>query len=177
MAQYARPDSDITFSNWTGSYTAIDEASYDDGDYIQGANNNNGSAEVGLSDVADPVSSSDHVLRFRAWQQNNTKNRQLTAYLFQGTTQIASYACGNLVKDTPTAYSYTLTGAEADSITDYTDLWLRFTSYGDVGTPASQRSYVYVSWTELEVPDSSFYSKTVTDTGAGADALGGIAVA
>ena len=155
MAQYARPDSDVSASNWTGSYTAIDESSYDDADRLLGADNANGTTEKGLSDVTDPAASSGHVVRFRAWQENNSHQRTLSVVLVQGSTVISTYAAFNLVKGTATSYSWTLSSAEADAITDYTDLRLRFKSDGTVSTPPSSRSEVYVSWAELEVPDST----------------------
>lgn len=154
MAQFLRPDANISATNWTGSYTAIDEASYDDGDYLTGSSSGNGTVEVGLSNGTDPESSSGHTIRFRAWQQNNTKQRTLGVKLMQGATQISVYNAGNLVKGTQTAYEWTLSAAVADSITDYTDLRLQFISGGDVGTPSAQRSAVYVSWAEKEIPDA-----------------------
>ena len=151
MAQFARPDSDISSSiYWSGSYTLIDEVTPDDGDYLTGAENGNGTSEKGLSDLADPISDADHTVRFRAWQENSTRIRGLTVTLVQGSTTIAAYSTGDLPKGTPTAFEFTLTGAQADSITDYTNLRLRFTSTGD--TASGGRSYVYVSWAELEVP-------------------------
>lgn len=155
MAQIARPDSDVSSSiYWSGSYTLIDEVTPDDGDYLTCGNNGNGTTEKGLSNVGDPGSSADHIVRFRAWQSQNTKQRGLTVTLVQGSTVIATYATGDLIRNSPTAYSFTLTGDEADSITDYSDLRLRFTSTGDVGTPTYQRAYVYVSWAEFEVPEA-----------------------
>lgn len=158
MAQYLRPDSDVSLTNWTGSYTAIDEASYSDSDYITGAEASSGTAVIGLSNPSgDPALDTGHVVRFRAWQENAKKVRTLVVALYQGTTLISAYNGGSaitLVKGTPTAYSWTLSEAEAGNITDYTDLRLWFTSGGDTGTPASQRSYVYVSWAELETPDA-----------------------
>ena len=155
MAQYGRPNSDVSQSGWTGSYTAIDEAAYSDADYITGAADANGTAVHGLSSVSDPVSSANHTVRFRAWQQNNAFQRYLQVELLQDTTVISSYPSTiTLVKGTATAYNWTLSSGEADAITDYGALRLRFTSTGDVGTPAPNRSEVYVSWAELEVPDA-----------------------
>ena len=125
-------------------------------DYITGANSANGTAEYGTSNVSDPSSSSTHTVKFRAWQQNNSKVRTLNAYLYQGGTLISSYPSTiTLVKGTPTAYEWTLSSGEADAITDYSDLRVRFVSGGDVGTPAPDRSSVYVSWAVLEVPDAT----------------------
>lgn len=153
MGQFARPDADISATNWTGAYTAIDEVSYDDADYLTGANSANGTCEKGLSNVTDPASSSGHVVRFRAWQENNTHQRTLSVVLVQGSTVISTYAAFDLVKGVATSYSWTLSAGEADSITNYSDLRLRFTSGGTVSTPAPSRSTVYVSWAELEVPN------------------------
>lgn len=164
--QYGRPDSDITQTNWSGGYGTIDEVTYNDSDYITGSSSANGTAEYGLSNVTDPVSSSTHVVRFRAWQQNNTKVRTLNAYLYQGATLVSSYPSTiTLVKGTPTAYNWTLSSGEADAITNYTDLRVRFVSGGDVGTPAPNRSSVYVSWSELEVPDAPDTTDDLTAAG------------
>jgi len=157
MAQFLRPDSDISNVGWhaSSSYVGIDEESYVDTDYLLGLGDQNGTVEVGLSNVSDPGSSSGHTVRFRAWQQNKTNQRGLVCYLVQGSTVIASYTISALPKDTVgTAYSFTLTSTEADTITDYTDLRIRFESTGDVGIPNSNRAYVYVSWAEVEVPDA-----------------------
>lgn len=164
MTQYARPDSDISATSWTGAYSTIDEVSYSDADYLQGAENANGTAEKGLSDVTDPVSSSDHIVRFRAWQENDTHQRTLSVILVQGSTTISTYVAFNLVKGTATSYSWTLSPAEADAISNYTDLRIRFTSGGTVSIPTSSQSDVFVSWAELEVPDASSKSIDVFDS-------------
>lgn len=152
--QYARPDSDIQQTNWSGGYGTIDETTYNDADYITGSSSANGTAIYGLSNVTDPEVGTGHVVRFRAWQQDKTHQRTLSAYLYQGDTKISEHGSNpiTLVKGTQTAYSWTLSEAEANNIADYTDLRIWFTSGGEVGTPAVSRSAVYVSWAELEVP-------------------------
>jgi hypothetical protein len=155
MTQYLRPDSDISLSNWTGSYASIDETSYSDGDYITGSGSGNGTAEFGLSNINEPSANTGHTIRFRAWQQNNSNQRTLSVYLYQGATLISSYS-GNpitLSKVGAQAYNWTISTGEADNITDYDDLRLYFTSGGAVGAPAKNRSSVYVSWAEVEAPD------------------------
>lgn len=155
MTQYARPERDTKTSLYWGSgpyWPNIDEVTPDDGDLCGCGGNGSGTIEVGLSELADPISDADHTVRFRAWQQNNANQRTLAVYLVQGTTVISTYAAFDLVKGTATQYEWTLSSAEADSITDYTDLRLRFTSGGDTSTPSGDRSEVYVSWAELEVP-------------------------
>ena len=155
MTQYARPERDTKTSLYWGSgpyWPNIDEVTPDDGDLCGCGGNGSGTIEVGLSELADPISDADHTVRFRAWQQNNANQRTLAVYLVQGTTVISTYAAFDLVKGTATQYEWDLSSAEADSITDYTDLRLRFTSGGDTSTPSGDRSEVYVSWAELEVP-------------------------
>ncbi len=159
MTQYARPDGSVeTLSNWSGAYTTIDEVSASDADYITGSESANGTAEEGLSDVNTPTVDTGHTVRFRAWQENATHQRTIVVQLLEGATVRSSYNGGtaiNLVKGTPTGYEWTLSEAEAATITDYTNLRIKFTSGGTVSTPAASRSYVYMSWTELEVPDGA----------------------
>lgn len=174
MAQFARPSSDISYSAWTGSYTAIDESSYSDADYITGADNANGWAIVGLSSVSDPGDHSGHVVRFRAWQENKPNSRSLIAKLYQGTTLIAQSSLIGL-NYLVTAYSFTLTTEQAESITDYTDLRVNFTSFGTVTGLSGERAKVYVSWAELEVPTVAGPTYTL-DLAAGSYALTGKAV-
>lgn len=150
MAQYARPDSDIAAGNWTpnsGStlYTQIDEVSASDSDFIQ-ASSTETTATIGLSNVSDPGVSSGHVVRYRA-QKTTTPSGSLTVRLFQGSTEIAN--------QTPTLttswvlYTFTLSDAQANSITDYSDLRLQFT-----GSSNNASRFVNVSWAEFEVPDT-----------------------
>ena len=154
MTQYARPDSDISATNWTGAYTAIDEETPNDSDYITGSSSANGTDEVGLSNVTDPASSANHVIKFRARQSGTPGHqRYLTLVLCQGSTGIAITPTATLDGSTWTDYSYTLSSAEADALTDYTDLRLRIISSGDVGAPSGSRRSVYVSWVDFEVPD------------------------
>lgn len=144
MTQYARPDSDISTGSWTSTplYQSIDEETASDADYIQSTTNSD-TCEIGLSTVTDPSSSSNHIIKYRA---RKAGQGGLTVYLFDGTTQIASH--------TPTLttvfadYSYTLTSGEADNISDYSDLRLKFTcSVGLFGGSG-------VSWADFEIPDA-----------------------
>ncbi len=153
MTQYARPDASGVLSNFTGAYTAIDETTPSSADYITGAGNANGSAIFGLSNVTDPVASSGHVIRYQAWQENATHQRTLAVHLIQGSSVVASAAAFNLVKGSATTYSATMSATEADAISDYTDLHIRFISGGTVSSPTASQSDVFVSWFELATPD------------------------
>lgn len=140
MAQFARPNADVTDGNWTKStggnvdlYTMIDEASADDADYIQsGLAPSSDVCVVGLSSVEDPQSSSGHVVRYRyAKDASGGAQIDLTVQLRQGYTSegaqgtlIHSEAHTN-ISNTWTAGSFTLNASEADSITNYGSLYLR----------------------------------------------------
>lgn len=155
MAQFARPDSDISTGSWTGSYTAIDEVTASDADFITSDDNTSPDTfECGLSNVTDPVSSTGHIVRWR-WRKEATGGHTINPVvrLMQGATTIASKTVAAFDTATFTDDSFTLSGAEADSITDYTDLRLQFERAGDTGGSPSGRRFLEVSWAELEVPN------------------------
>lgn len=128
--QYARPASDISIGAWTtetGSasnlFASIDETTANDADFIR----SNGSPRnsvciIGLSGVTDPVSSTGHAYRYRyAKDVANSGRIDLTVRLRQGATLIAEWTHTD-ISTTLTTASQTLSGAEADSITDYNAL-------------------------------------------------------
>ena len=132
MAQYARPSSDIAAGNWTAStgsdlYAMIDEVSASDSDYISGDETAT-TAEIALSAVTDPVSSASHTISVRARTVSGSgPGEKLDIDLVQGTTVIANaWINWNPNDSTFATETYTLLAAEADSITDYSDLRLRF---------------------------------------------------
>lgn len=124
--QLAYPASDITVASWISSlggalYAAIDEPTTpDDTDYIY-TNTPGVVAEVALGSLTDPLSSTGHVLRIRA---RSKEARSGTWYLIQGASVIASWTDTLIAGDV--TYTHTLSGAEADSITNYADLRARF---------------------------------------------------
>lgn len=142
MAQFARPDADTTIGNFTDQvggttniYLTIDETVADDADYIRSpASPVNEVYVCRLSDVTDPVSSSGHIIRMRtsvdqASQESLDFTQQLRqSYVNEGTpgTLIASQSRTGVTSTTWTENAYTLSGAEADAITDYTALFFRF---------------------------------------------------
>jgi hypothetical protein len=150
VAQFARPDSVVSNSGFNASAgtldSTIDESSRNDADYnwtdAPGTN-----FEVGLSNATDPVSSSGHVVRFAA--RYTMGARDFTVTLKQGGSTIASTTISMTASFAD--YSFTLSGAEADSITNYNDLRLYFTH---PGTLMGALEEVQVSWAEFEVPDA-----------------------
>ena len=141
MAQFARPTTDTTRDNWeeddgttTNIFDQIDESSFDDADFIRtGLAPTSDVYVTELTNLEDPVSSSGHVIRYRyAKDAAGGAQIDLTVQLRQGYTNEGSP--GTLIKEwthtnigeTFTAAAQTLSAGEADSITDYTSLFLRF---------------------------------------------------
>lgn len=171
MVQFSRPDSDITVGGWNPNpvtpatlWDKIDETSPNDTDYISsGLSTNNDLAEVGLTDVVDPLDDTGHVMRFRARLGVGTIAASCTFALFQGTTQIKTQS--QALTGTPTTYSFTLSSPEASGITDYNDLRFRFTATG-IGF----EEYIDVTWAELEVPEA-ILQKVISDSSSASEAL------
>lgn len=126
--RYARPVSDASAGSWLPSsgidlFDMLDEEEPADADYIYATAPS--VCEVALGPVQDPQSSSGHKVSFRV-PDGFVPFGALTVSLRQGaSTEIASWTVPSPVAGT--TYSYTLSGAQADAITDYTDLRLRFT--------------------------------------------------
>lgn len=160
MAQFARPATDVTTNTWAPStgttlFGVLDEPTPNDSDFVENDNNSNDACEVALAAVSDPGSASGHVVRYRYRKSAASGNaRNLTVVLVQGTTVIASQTHTD-IGATETDGSFTLTGTEAASISDYSDLRLRFTASGTTGGPGGNRRAVRVTWAELEVPDAA----------------------
>lgn len=176
MAQFARPDSDVTATNITGGFADIDEATASDADFAYSANNTTAELEVGLSNVTDPAVSIGHVMRLRYAKTNGGvldgggSAAQWNVDLYQGSTLIQSIgtAAGTGAWQ---LHEFTLPASAADAITDYSDLRLRFTTSGGGGSPANRRG-MGVSWAELEVPDAGGGAtpKTGGDSAGGSEA-------
>ena len=118
-------------SNVGGSlFAAIDETTASDSDYIYTTSNS--TARFKLTSLLDPASSSNHTLSYRI-QSPTGGNMRVKLYQGGGTTAGAG---SNIVTYTHapaptsfTTYDQVLSGGEADSITDYTDLYVEFEKY------------------------------------------------
>ena len=157
--QYARPNSDITTPvDWTGTYTSINDVTANDATYGWSANDTDDSYEVSVNTVTDPLTGVDHIIRFRFAQTDDGvvssggTDSSLSVYLYQGVTLIASFLSFTPLTTWATR-TETLTTTEANTITDYTNLRLRFDYVGGGGSPTNRRG-VGLSWAELEVPDA-----------------------
>jgi hypothetical protein len=156
--QFARPDEDISKGGWTDTtggdgdtilYDEINEVAQNDGNYARSGVIALGSSDmwtVGLQGVADPETSSDHIVRV-AHRKTGLGSVTLTTRLLQGNTEIASWSdampANNFLVST-----HTLTAVQADSITNYSDLKLEFTAESGVLLVSNAE----ISWAEFEVP-------------------------
>lgn len=142
MAQFGRPSADTYIGGYTdqggGSsniYTTIDETTYSDADYIRSAlAPSSAPYATKLSSVEDPVSSSGHTVRYRYCKdaaggaQINLTVELRQGYVDEGSpgTLIATCGSHSNISESWTPGSYNLSSGEADSITNYADLYLRF---------------------------------------------------
>lgn len=151
MAQTALPASDISAGSWTPSvgstlYGTIDEAAADDADFIQSSLSPAMAdvSEVKLGALTDPLSSSGHVVNYRYTKDSASGDRiNLNVRLVQGTTIIASWYHTDIDGSTITTASQALTGAQADAITNYADLRLRFEVYEAPDAPIAPATANY----------------------------------
>ncbi|MCX6702980.1 MAG: hypothetical protein NTW60_03895 [Candidatus Wolfebacteria bacterium] len=153
-AQFGRPASTVSAGSWTAVnaptlHEATDEVTAnDDTDYANTTVNT--TAELKLSSVADPQVNSGHTVRWSFNPAGSGGAEQIVFDLYQGGTLIRSSGNINGARGTYNVGSFTLTGPEADSINDYSDLRLRITT-PNLGASDSMR----VTWLEFEVPDAS----------------------
>jgi len=143
MPQFARPDADTNnvdaYTDQAGGSTSlfatVDEVSADDADFVRTVVTPSSDVMVfRLSDVTDPVSSTGHIMRMRSNTDVASGGEAIdfTLQLRQGYvseaslgTLIATLTRTGATGTTWAATSYTLSGAEADAITDYTALFYR----------------------------------------------------
>lgn len=123
-----RPSADTSTGSWSASsgsvlYTMIDESVADDADYITTSSNT--VTKIKLETATDPGDNSNHALRIRARSTSGT----LTVRLVEGNpaeTTIVSWV--PTLTSSFADYDYNLTTAEASVITDYSALYVKFTT-------------------------------------------------
>lgn len=173
MAQFLRPISDITVTQFNGTFADIDEVSFSDTDFIWSNDNTVGQYECALTStgILDPITGSDHVISYRLHEidggvlgDGGGTAVSVVLSLYQGGTLIGSDT-SRTVTGAWVGYTFTLSSVQADAITDYTALRLRFDTSGGGGGAASRRG-AGISWAELTFPDPppQTYNETVTLT-------------
>lgn len=130
-----RPDADSSISDWTnqaggatGIFGTIDEATFDDADYIQSPLPPSGSvARFRLSDPTAGYTLANPVVVSYRFKKDNTNDQSLTVSLKQGTTLIASWThTGAGLTQSFQTVDQTLTAPQFASITDFNDLFVEF---------------------------------------------------
>ncbi len=126
-AQFLAPDSDVSSDGaWeptsgTTRYSMIDEFPSSDDDSVATALSSERTFVVSLADATDPVSNANHYVRYRLRGGGSS----ITVTLLQTSTVIASWV-HSPPPNAMTTFRQLLSGAEADSISDYTALRLSF---------------------------------------------------
>lgn len=157
MAQFLRPDSDVTAAS-SGTFADIDESVASDSDFV--TISGGATAEYGLSNPSGVPGSGTTTVRYRSALGGSGAASTITCHVYQGTTLIASDSARS-PSATFTTYSFTPNMA---SVTDWNDLRLRF-------VVSSGRS-LSVSWAELEAPDGGV-TGTLAATESGSDTFAG----
>lgn len=138
-AQHLAPSADSVDGTWTDNAAgtalaaAIDETSFSDADYIQSVDSPSAAGcRVKLATGTDPSLSTGHVIHWRIRKSSADQTVNMTVKLYQGGgnslgagTLIATRDRNNITTSFAT-FDETLTGTEADAITDYADLYLEF---------------------------------------------------
>ncbi|TBR12353.1 MAG: hypothetical protein EPO62_00235 [Candidatus Nitrosotenuis sp.] len=179
-AQFARPISDISKGGWTDTvggdndgilYDEVNETARSDINYARSASltllSPTDTWTAGLSSVIDPQESSNHIVSY-VYRKSAAGGVtiDITTRLLQGGTQIASWT-HSAVGSSFTLAQQTLTGAQADSITNYSDLRLEFTgTYASGILPLTSAD---ISWANLQVPPTpdGMYDCTNTSISSG----------
>jgi hypothetical protein len=142
MAQFARPTADSFRSGWEtlsastlSLFQQVDESAADDDDGVRTplAPSSAHTLVIKLGALEDPVSSSGHVLRWRyAKDAADGATVDLAVQLresWRSTTSLGTLISHNSLSDLShivTEGTISLSGAEADSITSYGDLYVMF---------------------------------------------------
>lgn len=157
MAQFLRPDSNVTQTSFTNGFAQIDEEVASDADFAYGANNTAAVLEVHVSNPpATPDAAGTSTVRYRIARTNagtlsGTGNAvTVTPGVYQGATLIQA-GTAQTATGTWTTYTFTFTHG---SITDWTNIRLRFTTSASGGTAANRRGGA-ISWAEIEAPDAA----------------------
>ena len=164
MAQYARPDSDVSDDgNWESTeedegtpvfYTAIDESSADDGStYITGADDGIGNELiVGLdNNITDPSVTTGHKLIFR-WKtdEGGTSGGTLTVTLLENSTTRMTVNVDTTGEGSWTTTTHAPTNTTG-TIGNYNNLKIHF-SYTDDDAGVEN---VLITQAYLEAPDAA----------------------
>ena len=160
MAQSIRPDGDISTGNWTPTPVAdeIDEVTPSDSDFVQSENDPaNDTFEVSLDNPGATPDTGTGTVRIRAAKGQSgggspgVINHEVA--LYEGATQRQGFTA--IGSDIPTGfaeYTATITSGNMGTVTDWTDVRLRFRADKPSG---ARTSWGEISHAVFEIPDAA----------------------
>lgn len=164
MTQKAVPDIDTMLSGWTDEaggttdlYSHMDDDT-SESDYIK---NSSGVADSGwfqLSLLGDPTGSINHTITFRMQSVGAGSPERCEIALWQSNFFQLALTGTKSSRGAWGTFSYTLTGAEADAITNYASLSFKVLM-SNMGSGEEMR----VAWVKFEVPDAAILTISVAD--------------
>ena len=162
MTQYARPVSDkADDTNWESTeddegtavyYSAIDESSASDSDYITGDGSSGSAIQIDFeltNGLTDPSATTGHKLIFRYNTDGASSDATLTVRLMEGSTIRMSDAVDVSGVSSYTTRTYAPTNTTG-SIGSYDNMFLRI-----IFEDGDASDNVYISQAYVEVPDAS----------------------
>lgn len=162
MVQYARPVSDkAEDGNWSSTdesagsavyYSAIDESSASDSDYITGDGSSGSAIQIDFeltNGLTDPSATTGHKLIFRYNTDGSSTDATLTVRLMEGSTIRMSDAVDVSEVSSYTTRTYAPTNTTG-SIGSYDNMFLRI-----IFEDGDASDNVYISQAYAEVPDAS----------------------
>jgi len=164
MAQYGRPNSVVTVSTWyesagssqTNIYTAIDETTRSDTDYIYSTpdGTTTTACKIGLSSLNEPSVNTGHILRYTYLRSKTNKDITMVARLIDSTYGTIAIWTHTNPGDTFSLAEQTLTETQAGNISNYTTLAIEF----EVTVAAIGGGNIQVSWAEFQIPDGETHN-------------------
>jgi hypothetical protein len=127
-ATLLRPTGDISAGSWLDSplFSKINETTASDSNYIYSQSPVNDTIILGLTAASTPSSRDNHNVRYRIQKSDISGNAiDLTASLYQGNSLISQLTHSDIQYGYFTT-GFNLTTAEANNITDYSNLRLNF---------------------------------------------------
>ena len=115
--------------------------------------------------ITDPESSADHTVYYRGWGDEGSPGMgqgTMVAKLYEGTTLRATDPTTRTLGTSVTEYNFTLSTAEANSITDYNILRLEI----DAKDPSMGGPIQYCSWAYFSCPDAPSPPPAATQNGS-----------
>jgi len=126
---YSRPNSDVT-TQWTPSsgtthYALINETTYNDANYIY-ATAASQTDEVGLQAMSTPTAGTNVLINYRV--QGIASGGSVTVSLYSGATLVKTDTTRTANNTSPAYYTMTVTPAEWASVSNWSNMRLRFVS-------------------------------------------------